>query len=79
MADAGAEEILAAEYLRALHGQVNGALDRVASYDQLLGALGWDGEVFDQVGRRLHEAGLVRLLIGDIGLTVEGKTTVEEA
>ena len=78
MADLSDEEILAAEYLRALYEQVDGMLDGVAPAAQLRAALGWEDAPFHQIGQVLQGAGLVRLLIGEIRLTAAGKATVEE-
>jgi hypothetical protein len=78
MTDLSAEEILAGEYLRALHAQVGGAPDGVAPAARLQQALGWEDALFQQIGRLLHGAGLVRLLIGDIRLTADGQATVAE-
>jgi hypothetical protein len=78
MADLSDEEILAAEYLRELYGQVDGAPGGVVPAARLQQALGWEDAPFHQIGRLLHEVGLVRLLIGGIRLTAAGKATVEE-
>ena len=64
-------------YLSALYAQVGGALNGTAPDARLRAALGWDGAVFDAVGRRLDLAGHVRQQAGYVRLLADGKRLME--
>jgi hypothetical protein len=78
MTDLSAEETLAGAYLRAVYAQVGGEPDDVAPAAHLQRALGWEEPIVGRIGRLLAGAGLVRLVVGGVRLTAEGRATAEE-
>ena len=78
MTDLSAEEVLAGAFLRAVHAQVARTPEGEAPVAHLQRALGWDEAVVGRIGRLLHDAGLVRLVVGGVRLTAAGREAAEE-